>query len=127
MGLVDGRERRSPVYGREPAGIAMRQDLDRIAASRSGNLFQDRESLITDRLAADDVFVTDRDRFVPSPLGALGQRVARDRIDHPADGPAEVDRGRASRNQLGFCDRHCIVAWVLRERERDRVCGCCTN
>ena len=56
-GLVDGSERRAPVNGGEPTGIAVGQDIDGAARLGSGNLPDQVGAVAADGFVDRDVLV----------------------------------------------------------------------
>ena len=74
--LVDRRERRAPVDGGEPAGIAMGQHVDGRRPLRAARLRSAR-AVLADRLAARDVLVGDRGGLARRPPRALRRRAGR--------------------------------------------------
>ena len=72
-GLVDRRERRSPIDGAEPAGVAMGEDVDR-SAMPLGRRADESRAEFADGCACGDVFIGDFRRFG---IGEVGARLGR--------------------------------------------------
>jgi len=130
VGFVDGGEGCSPVDRREPAGVAMGEDLNGRTGLRRGDLFQDRKSVVPDRRTARDIFVADRAGFDACSLSTLVRRTIRQRFDHALnaiDGPLEIDRGRACCQEFPRRTRQGFIARVLFEGQSQTVCRHCTD
>ena len=100
MSLVDRRRGRAPVHGRKPARVAMGQDIHGLAARlpQGGSLDQ-RQAVITDRLANRSILIRDLRRASIGSPNPLGTRNIAKRCQYLIEGPAQIDRGRSGREQ----------------------------
>ncbi len=100
--LVDGRQRRAPIDGGQPAGIAMGQDIE---ASRPGGaaffpqVGEQGGAVAADRFAQVGILVGQARGFFIGGGGALAFRQRQQQTQHVVDAPAQIDRGRTRRHQ----------------------------
>ena len=97
---VDRRRRGAVIDGRQPAGIAVCQDVDRLARLLAlGDLADDLEPVAANGAVELDVVVGHLGRAGISGLGATSGRKRLERLAHLVQRPAQVDRGRPRRVQ----------------------------
>ena len=123
MGAVDGGERRPPIDGREPAGIAMGEDVDRCAAFLLGMRADQPEAMLADLTVGLDVLVAD---FGGTGEGGSNPSVARlvaHGLLHLIERPTEIDRGRTRGGKDRASPLQRLVGRVAAERERHPVSG----
>ena len=63
-GDIDRRERRAPIHGRQPAGVAMGQDVDGPTVLLAVNRLDDIGPVIADRSTGGDILFSHRHRFL---------------------------------------------------------------
>ena len=74
MRHIKRRQRRAPIDAGEPAGIAMREHIERLAVLLRGGFAQNLQAVLADGTAGLDVFVGDSGGFSPREPGALFAR-----------------------------------------------------
>ncbi len=95
-GLVDRRKRRAPVDGREPAGVAMREDVEPAAGVSRGKTLDDLGAMIADCGAGRDDLLGDRRGFRVSRDAPLRDRRREHNGARTVERPAQV-RGAVGR------------------------------
>ena len=124
MGAIDRRQRSAPIDRREPAGIAMRQDLDPATpALRGKGRLDQAEPVLAERAIDRDILLGDGagpgERGGDAPLGRqIGERAA-----HLRERPGEIDRGRAGRGKGRGSLFDAAVGRVLGDRQRHAIGG----
>ena len=111
-GGEDRAERGAPVDGRQPAGVAVGEDVQ-AASGLLGRRFQDRRPVAADGLAGGDVLFRDAAGFVPGGGGALGSGEGFHEGGDPLHRPAQVDRRRPGSDERVAGSRQAIVGGVL--------------
>ena len=117
IGAVDRRQRRTPIDGGEPAGVAMGENVDALTALLVGMRLDQPVAVLADLAAGFHVVVAD--------LGGLGiggshprlARLVAHRLLHLAERPAKIDgRGPCRGERLaGPLER--VVRYVIAERK----------
>ncbi len=123
MGAVDGRERRAPIDGREPAGIAVGQDVDPFAAFLLGMRLDQPEAMLADLAIGLDVLLAD--------LGGAGvgcgdapvARLIAHGLLHLIERPAKIDGGGAGGGEGRASLFERLIRRVAPERERHAIGG----
>ena len=121
MSGVDRRQRGAPIDGREPAGVAMREDVEALAVL--GGLMQDRGAMLADGAVLRHILIGDGGGF---DIGC-GCAVRRARVaqpgQHAVQRPAQVDGGGPGGGE-GECGLlHRVRARVGAERQRQAMRG----
>ena len=93
MRQIDGRQRGAVIHRRQPAGIAMGEDVEFLAGLLGGDLADDLQPVFADGLAHGHIFVGDGGGFLPGQGGALIARAVQQRVPHAPQGPAQIDGG----------------------------------
>ena len=123
--LEDRRERRAPVDGGEPAGVAMREHVDgQSITPLRGDILDERRAVLADRGAHRDVLVGDRAR--PRDRRPRSRSVTGSGSEprpHALERPAQVDRGRPALDQEIEGAGEPGVARVLGRGERHAIGG----
>ncbi len=120
--LIDGRERRSPVNGGQPAGVAMGEDIELALLSlRFPYATEDLQPVIADSAVDRDVLIADLRRLLIGRRYTLALRQRQEQLLHRADGPSEVDRRRSRRNQCLAHFPQGAVAGVRPEADTDAI------
>ncbi len=122
MGLVDGRQRRTPVHRAEPAGVAVGEHVDAVLARLPCSPDQ-LHAVLADGLADRHVLVGDQGGFGVGGGAAISGRKRREPPAQAFDRPAQVHRGRPRGQQQGAGALQSLVAGVLPRGERHAVAG----
>ena len=120
---IDRRGRGAVIDRRQPAGVAMRQDVERAIGVLRVEGAEQREAMRADRLVERDVLVADRIGARESGGGAVGGGEGADCGGDLVERPFEVDRGRARFEQQRVSGIQCGVRSILGQRHREAVRG----
>ena len=114
--LVDRRERRAPIDGRQPTRVAVREHVD----ARLVDGLDEGLAVVADRFARGDIVVGDlRGRGIRHGF-SLACMHPRERALHLIQCPPQVDRGRARLRELGTGG---VERDARAHRDRDTVRG----
>ncbi len=95
MGLVHRARRRAPVHGRNPAGVAMGQDADRLSVLLARcDLADDLKTILADAVVDADIFVGNLVRELQRCGGAVGFRQREQVRTAAVERPTQVDGRR---------------------------------
>ena len=95
-GKIDRRRRGSVIHGGEPAGIAMGEDIHRLAwLLARGDLLDDREAMLADGAVEQHVFLGDGRGPAIGCFLSSGFRQAAQEAAHVIQGPFQIDGGGA--------------------------------
>jgi hypothetical protein len=123
LGNVDRGQGRSPVHRRQPAGIAVREDIDRSPAVAARGRFYERGAVLADRPTGGNVLLGDARglrarRFCPSGGREDGHDTA-----YPLDRPGQIDRRRTRGPQQDSGVLEAEFGSVVRQRESEAPGG----
>src|SRR5262245_47371348 len=122
-GAIDRRERRAPIDAGEPAGIAMSEDVEALAALLVEMRADQPETVLADPAVGLHVLVADCGGTGVSRGDTLVARLIAHRLLHFFERPAEIDGGGACRGELLASAVESLVGGVGAKRERDAI-GC---
>ena len=124
MRLVDGRGGGAPVDGREPAGIAMGENIDRLAGRLARRRGADEgEAVIADRRTERDILVGDASGAGQGCRRAFAGRQRHDEPAHPLERPGEIDGGRPGRGETFAGAGETRVGCVFAQSKGDAIGG----
>ena len=124
MRLVDGRGGGAPVDGREPAGIAMGENIDGLAGGLARRRGPDEgEAMIADRRAERDILLGDASGAGKGCRRAFAGRQRHDEPTHPFERPGEIDGGRPCRGQTFAGAGEAGVGRVFAQSKGDAIGG----
>src|SRR5262245_31160127 len=99
-GAIDRRKRSSPIDARQPAGIAVSEDVDALAALLVGMRADQTEPMLPDPAIGFNVLVADFGGAGVSSGNTLVARLVAHRLLHLLERPAEIDRCGARSGQF---------------------------
>ena len=122
-GEIDRRRGGAPIHGREPAGIAMGQDLDRLALAPCRRGLDQRQPGLADGPVDRHILLGDRRRLAIGQRRALGRPAVAQGVLHAVQRPAQIDRGGPCRGQQLMGRLHRRVARIGAGRQRHAIGG----
>ena len=93
MRQIDRRQGGAVIHRRQPAGIAMGEDVDGLAGFFAATSLMISRPCAPIAIAHGDILVGDGGGFLPGQRGALVARLVEQRVAHAIQGPAQIDGG----------------------------------
>lgn len=123
MGKIDRRGRGSIVHRRQPAGVAMGEDLHRPIGISRVEIAQQAQAVRADRAAQLGILVADRIGTGEGRTRTLGRCKPGHRRADLIQCPAQVDRGGPRLDQRGIGGIQPGIARIDRQRHRQPIGG----
>ena len=125
ISAVDRRQGGAPIDRREPAGVAVGQDLHRAAPALSPmRVFDQPEPVLADRAVDRDILFGDFPRPCDRGGKALFRRQLAEMAAHPVERPAQIDRRGARRGEAFDRAVEPLLRRVLGHRQGDPIRRC---
>ena len=121
MRQIDRRQGGAVIHRRQPAGIAMGEDVDGLAGLLCSDLPDDFQAMLADGHRHRHIFVGDGGGFGPGQLRALVARLVEQRVPHAIQRPAQIDGGGPGLSQHVVNAGEIFVGGIAAHRQRQAI------
>ncbi len=121
MRQIDRRQGGAVIHRRQPAGIAMGEDVELLPGFFGGDALDDFQAMFADGFAHGHVFIGDGGGLGPSQRGALVAGTVQKRVPHAAQGPAQINGGGAGLRQHVMHPRKIFIGGIAAHFQRQAV------